>query len=286
MTDADGNIAQHVEYIPYGEVFVEERNSQFSTNYLFNAKELDNETGLYYYGARYLDPTGAMWLSVDPMWEKYMGISPYAYCLGNPVRLKDPDGNDLVDFVPVVGSGRDVYQGFSEGNGLLVASGIVFLGVDIFTMGSGSLVKGAIKNGFKYIFKSSAKNATKSAVETTVKSAAETTVKESSESALKQTTKGTTKAAKKQEVDFIVDTDGKIIDPKATPKGSYRQPNGDRTDVLQTKPHRVKTGGGNTKDVGTTHTHPHETNTDPSGIVHEGWSENAHAPTFEEVQIL
>ena len=284
VTDADGNIAQHIEYIPYGEVFVEERNSQFSTNYLFNAKELDNETGLYYYGARYLDPTGAMWLSVDPMWEKYMGISPYAYCLGNPVRLKDPDGNDLVDFVPVVGSGRDVYQGFSEGNGLLVASGIVFLGVDIFTMGSGSLVKGAIKNGFKYIFKSSAKNATKSAVETTVKSAAETTVKESSESALKQTTKGTTKAAKKQEVDFIVDTDGKIIDPKATPKGSYRQPNGDRTDVLQTKPHRVKTGGGNTKDVGTTHTHPHETNTDPSGIVHEGWSENAHAPTFEEVQ--
>jgi hypothetical protein len=46
---------------------VEERNSQFSTNFLFNAKELDNETGLYYYGARYLDPTGAMWLSVDPM---------------------------------------------------------------------------------------------------------------------------------------------------------------------------------------------------------------------------
>jgi RHS repeat-associated protein len=94
VTDADGNIAQHIEYIPYGEVFVEERNSQFSTNFLFNAKELDNETGLYYYGARYLDPTGAMWLSVDPMWEKYMGISPYAYCLGNPLKLVDPDGRE------------------------------------------------------------------------------------------------------------------------------------------------------------------------------------------------
>ncbi|MCQ2211707.1 MAG: hypothetical protein MJZ34_15600, partial [Paludibacteraceae bacterium] len=93
VTDADGNIAQHIEYIPYGEVFVEERNSQFSTNYLFNAKELDNETGLYYYGARYLDPTGAMWLSVDPMWEKYAGMSPYNYCMGNPVKLVDPDGN-------------------------------------------------------------------------------------------------------------------------------------------------------------------------------------------------
>jgi len=95
VTDADGNIAQHVEYIPYGEVFVEERNNSFSTNYLFNAKELDNETGLYYYGARYLDPTGAMWLSVDPMWEKYAGMSPYNYCAGNPVKLVDPDGNEI-----------------------------------------------------------------------------------------------------------------------------------------------------------------------------------------------
>ncbi|MCQ2217761.1 MAG: RHS repeat-associated core domain-containing protein [Paludibacteraceae bacterium] len=98
MTDADGNIAQHIEYIPYGEVFVEERNSQFSTNFLFNAKELDNETGLYYYGARYLDPMGAMWLSVDPMWEKYAGMSPYNYCAGNPVKLVDVDGRDYVYF--------------------------------------------------------------------------------------------------------------------------------------------------------------------------------------------
>ena len=97
VTDADGNIAQHVEYIPYGEVFVEERNNSFSTNYLFNAKELDNETGLYYYGARYLDPTGAMWLSVDPMWETYAGMSPYNYCAGNPVKLVDPDGRKVTD---------------------------------------------------------------------------------------------------------------------------------------------------------------------------------------------
>ncbi len=99
VTDADGNIAQHVEYIPYGEVFVEERNSQFSTNFLFNAKELDNETGLYYYGARYLDPTGAMWLSVDPLFEKYAGMSPYNYCAGNPVVIIDPTGENGVRVV-------------------------------------------------------------------------------------------------------------------------------------------------------------------------------------------
>ena len=87
VTDADGNIAQHIEYIPYGEIFMEERNNSFSTSYLFNAKDLDNETGLYYYGARYLDPTGAMWLSVDPMWEKYAGMSPYNYCMGKEPLL-------------------------------------------------------------------------------------------------------------------------------------------------------------------------------------------------------
>ena len=102
LTDADGNIAQHIEYIPYGEVFVEERNNSFSTNYLFNAKELDNETGLYYYGARYLDPTGAMWLSVDPVF--HAGTSPYAYCLGNPVKMVDPDGRNDIYINPTTGN--------------------------------------------------------------------------------------------------------------------------------------------------------------------------------------
>ena len=71
---------------------MEELNNQFSTNYLFNAKELDNETGLYYYGARYLDPMGAMWLSVDPLFENDIDKNPYNYCLNNPVKMIDPDG--------------------------------------------------------------------------------------------------------------------------------------------------------------------------------------------------
>ena len=35
-----------------------------------------------------------MWLSVDPLADKYPSISPYAYCAWNPVKLVDPDGND------------------------------------------------------------------------------------------------------------------------------------------------------------------------------------------------
>ena len=92
VTDLDGEVTQNVAYIPYGEVFVEQRNGTWNTPYLFNAKELDEETGLYYYGARYLDPTNVAWLSVDPLFEKYVGMTPYGYCAGNPVKLVDADG--------------------------------------------------------------------------------------------------------------------------------------------------------------------------------------------------
>ena len=95
VTDLDGEVTQNVAYIPYGEVFVEQRNGTWNTPYLFNAKELDEETGLYYYEARYLDPTGTRWLSVDPLFEKYVGMTPYGYCAGNPVKLVDPDGREV-----------------------------------------------------------------------------------------------------------------------------------------------------------------------------------------------
>ena len=92
VTDLDGEVTQNVAYIPYGEVFVEQRNGTWNTPYLFNAKELDEETGLYYYGARYLDPTEVRWLSVDPVF--HPGSSPYAYCLWNPIKMIDIGGMD------------------------------------------------------------------------------------------------------------------------------------------------------------------------------------------------
>lgn len=57
-----------------------------------NGKELDAEAGLYYYGARYYDPSAALWIGVDPMQHKYPEVSPYVYCAGNPVVRIDPDG--------------------------------------------------------------------------------------------------------------------------------------------------------------------------------------------------
>ena len=47
--------------------------------------------------ARHYHPTLSIWLSVDPMADKYPGVSPYAYCGNNPVRLVDPDGRKVVN---------------------------------------------------------------------------------------------------------------------------------------------------------------------------------------------
>ena len=63
----------------------------------FTGKEKDEETGYGYFGARYMDhELMTMWLSVDPMADKYPSISPYAYCAWNPVKLVDPDGREIV----------------------------------------------------------------------------------------------------------------------------------------------------------------------------------------------
>ena len=55
ITDADGTVMQHLQYLPYGELFVSQRNTNFDTRYKFTAKELDNETSYTYFGARYYD---------------------------------------------------------------------------------------------------------------------------------------------------------------------------------------------------------------------------------------
>jgi len=98
ITDQSGGIIQHIEYVPFGETFIDERRSQSSWNtpYLFSGKERDAETGLLYFGARYQDSKYGIWYSVDPLAEKYPGVGSYVYCLDNPVRLIDPDGRKVI----------------------------------------------------------------------------------------------------------------------------------------------------------------------------------------------
>ena len=96
ITNLEGEVVQHIEYVPFGEVFIEERNSVWNTPYLFNAKEFDEETGMYYYGARYYEPRLSLWMSTDPMEEKYPDYSTYIYAAQNPIAYSDPTGMEIM----------------------------------------------------------------------------------------------------------------------------------------------------------------------------------------------
>ena len=94
ITDVNGEVTQHIEYFAFGETFLEEHSNTDRTPYLFNGKELDEETGLYYYGARYYDAKTSLWQSVDPLGEKTM--EPYIFVSNNPIKAVDPDGKEKI----------------------------------------------------------------------------------------------------------------------------------------------------------------------------------------------
>ena len=96
LTDEAGAITQTLNYLPYGEDWVDVHNNpNYLSRYKYNGKEKDPESGLHYYGARYYDSDISQWLSIDPMADKYPSLSPYNYCADNPVILVDPDGREI-----------------------------------------------------------------------------------------------------------------------------------------------------------------------------------------------
>ena len=86
----------------------------FSASHTFSAKERDSETGLSYFGARYYSSDLNIWLSVDPMSDKYPSLSPYVYCADNPVKLMDPNGEELCDGGKPSSKRRDNYNDFFD----------------------------------------------------------------------------------------------------------------------------------------------------------------------------
>jgi len=67
--------------------------TSFSSRFRFNGKEWDEETGNFYYGARYYDPKISVWLSVDPLAHEFPALSPYNMLMNNPLIMVDPGGD-------------------------------------------------------------------------------------------------------------------------------------------------------------------------------------------------
>jgi RHS repeat-associated protein len=110
VTDANGNVTQGVLYAPFGEVITEYNaywHNGLIPDYMFNAKELDEESGMYYYEARYYAPP--VFISRDPLFEVKPWMNPYAYCSNSPVMRVDPSG--MLDWEPeVTTDGKTQYK--------------------------------------------------------------------------------------------------------------------------------------------------------------------------------
>lgn len=95
--DANGNptLVENDSLGTERRMYWDEDTSSEEMPYKFNGKEFDQETGLYYYGARYMNSVSSLWYGVDALTEKYPSISGYVYCVGNPIKFVDLDGKDI-----------------------------------------------------------------------------------------------------------------------------------------------------------------------------------------------
>ena len=98
VLDANGAVCQYTDYYAFGAPFCMPGTYIGASlqPYKFNGKELDLMHGLntYDYGARQYYPVVPVWDRMDPLCEKYYGVSPYAYCHDNPIMRVDPNGMD------------------------------------------------------------------------------------------------------------------------------------------------------------------------------------------------
>ncbi|EPF26374.1 RHS repeat-associated core domain-containing protein [Treponema socranskii subsp. paredis ATCC 35535] len=191
VTDFEGNEYQRIEYTPYGELWVEKKTANEKgmryLPYKFTAKEQDEETGFYYYGARYLDAKYSRWLSADPAVGEYIPMPPvndeakkhneklpgmggvfnvvnfqlYHYAGNNPVKYTDPDGNSATLIGLITGGIGGAISAWIQGNefgskkfwagvaGGVIAGTIAGAAVDLtlLTGGTGGIALGIIVTG-------------------------------------------------------------------------------------------------------------------------------------------
>ena len=129
LTDDNGEVHEFFAYFPSGETWIDQSGA-FGTDYKFTGKELDKETGLYYFGARYYDPRTQVWQSPDPILGSYLdgergmggvynspNLNLYGYTGNNPINLVDLDGRDasLYSKDPAMADPSDLTYPVTEG---------------------------------------------------------------------------------------------------------------------------------------------------------------------------
>ena len=117
----DGTLSMKADYLPYGGLISGSGLNVAENDYLWTGKELQHQlfdTPAYDSSARYL-LTNGLFASPDPLAEKYPGVSPYAYCAGNPISRIDKSGNcfeTAFDVVSLVADVHSFVSNIKEGN--------------------------------------------------------------------------------------------------------------------------------------------------------------------------
>ncbi|MGJ4748891.1 RHS repeat domain-containing protein, partial [Leptospira sp. SA-E8] len=123
VTDEQGQRYEYLGYFPFGETWVQQGAKSGKLPYQYTAKELDQEMGLYYYGARYYDARTSVWASVDPILANYLDGKPnggvfnslslglYSYASNSPIVYFDPDGRFSENVKQTIRANLDKHEG-------------------------------------------------------------------------------------------------------------------------------------------------------------------------------
>lgn len=165
-TDEQGNVLEAVDYYPFGGVRVDEKSGGYENKYKYTGKELDADTGLYYYGARYYDAGIGRFVSEDPIAlfnpEQFLfdpqQLNFYSYGRNNPVLYNDPNGCGAREFAAgfsnayytnyTFGFGRNnssdssYRMGQALGDGMSLFQGLAEMASGILLAGGGTIISG------------------------------------------------------------------------------------------------------------------------------------------------
>jgi RHS repeat-associated protein len=97
LSDSSHNQIEVDSYYPFGRALTANPQASFQVSRRFTGQVFDNETGLYYYNARYFDPELGRFIQADPKIPDLanpQSYNRYSYCLNNPLRYTDPTGHD------------------------------------------------------------------------------------------------------------------------------------------------------------------------------------------------
>jgi len=136
-TDRSGNVIQHYEYKAFGAERYVQNNAaghpEYNLTHRFTGQVLDEDTGLYFYNARYYDPELGRFTQADtlvPNADDPQTLNRYAYCGNNPVKYVDPTGHvfgidDLIIGIVIgtaIGGATSAATGGNIGLGILTGA--------------------------------------------------------------------------------------------------------------------------------------------------------------------